>query len=66
MLGMRLSLKDQSGDFTAQVGVLGTIHFSHAALAYLFDDLVMGECFANHVSPSMRRDFFVDVTPLGE
>ncbi len=36
------------GNFTAEVGVLGAVHFPHSALADLLDDFVVGKCFANH------------------
>jgi len=39
------------GDFTAQVGVFSTVHLAHATLADLFDDFVVGECFAEHENP---------------
>ncbi len=38
------------GHFTAQVGILSTVHLAHAALAYFFEDFVMRKCLANHVS----------------
>jgi len=43
------------GDFTAQVGVLSTIHNPHASLADLFNDFVVRECLANHVSCRLGR-----------
>jgi len=38
------------GHLTAQVGVLSPVHLTHASLADLFEDFIMGECLANHVS----------------
>ena len=38
-------------DFTAQVGVLSTVDFSHASLAYLLQNFVMRKCRADHWAP---------------
>ena len=38
------------GDFTAQVGVLSTVHFAHASFANFFKNFVVRERLANHVS----------------
>ncbi len=52
--------KKFDGHFRAQVGVLGAVDLAHAALvADLFDDFVMGECFANHdASPNYAKGLF--------
>ena len=36
------------GHFTVEVGVLSTIHLSHATLAELGDDLVVGDGLVDH------------------
>ncbi len=42
--------KDFEGDFSVQAAVFGEIDLAHTALAQLFDDLVVGESVADHVS----------------
>ncbi len=42
--------QDFDGHLMAQVSVFSTIVLSHAALAYLFDDFVMGKCLAEQNS----------------
>ena len=36
-----------NGHFTAQVGIFGPVDFSHASLAYLLKDFVVGEGGSN-------------------
>jgi len=50
------------GYFTAQVGVLSSIHFPHTALADLLDDFVVRECLANHFSCRWGRGVSVPRT----
>ena len=46
--------QDFDGHLMAQVGVLSTIDLSHATLAFLFDDFVMGKCLAEQETPPHR------------
>ncbi len=39
------------GNLTAQIGVLSPVHFTHTALADLFDDFVMRDGLADHETP---------------
>jgi len=47
----------------AQVGVLSTVHLSHASFTDLLKNLVMANGRADHTIPPAIDGFALDVTP---